>query len=258
MVLLATSPGGAQGLDEDDDPAPPPVPLTGDELRNLGYANDWPTDGVAPLSDGVYTEPIPDSAAHVGVEFRRAAFGRLGGRDAAAVVLATSGGGSGTFYELHVVTRDAAGAAQSIARHMIGDRIRLQGLAFDHDTIRVDFTGHGADDGLCCPTRNITHVFGLSNGALQVVRAAEAPAVQAVEEGPTFLAWFRGHTTSGAILASAGALESVQVFDPAAETWTADSRGLPVDMRPSLPVDPGTLLIVQAREATEIPVPLLP
>ena len=258
MVLLATSPGGAQGLDEDDDPAPPPVPLTGDELRNLGYPNDWPTDGVAPLSDGVYTEPIPDSAAHVGVEFRRAAFGRLGGRDAAAVVLATSGGGSGTFYELHVVTRDAAGAAQSIARHMIGDRIRLQGLAFDHDTIRVDFTGHGADDGLCCPTRNITHVFGLSNGALQVVRAAEAPAVQAVEEGPTFLAWFRGHTTSGAILASAGALESVQVFDPAAETWTADSRGLPVDMRPSLPVDPGTLLIVQAREATEIPVPLLP
>ena len=182
----------------------------------------------------------------------------MGSRAAAAVVLATSGGGSGTFYELHVVTRDANGTAWPVARHLLGDRIVLQGLAFGQDVIRVDFTGHGPDDALCCPTRNVTQVFGLHDGELELVHAAEAPAVQPVAAGPTYLAWFRGHTTSGAILGSAGLLQHVRVFNPDAETWAVDSRDVPLAERPALPVDPGALLIVEAREATEIPVPLLP
>ena len=148
------------------------------------------------------------------VEFRRAAFGELDGRAAAAVVLATSGGGTGTFYELHVLTRDDRGTPRSVARHLLGDRIGLQSLAFDRDTIRVDFTGFAPGDGACCPTRNVTHVFRLLDGELDLVRAAEAPAVQPVAEGATFMAWFRGHTTSRALLASAGLLENVQVFQP--------------------------------------------
>ena len=255
-LLLTTAPSAAQDVDEDE-PTPPPIPITGDELRNLSYPNEWPADGVAPLRDGIYTEPIPDSAARVGVEFRRAAFGQLDGRAAAAVVLATSGGGSGTFYELHVVTRDAGGTPRSVARHLLGDRIGLQGLAFDRDTIRVDFTGFAPGDGACCPTRNVTHVFRLLDGELDLVRAAEAPAVQPVAEGATFMAWFRGHTTSRALLASAGLLENVQVFNPEDETWAVDSRELLPGERPALPIDPGTLVIVVARAPTEIPVPLL-
>ena len=83
-LLLTTAQSAAQDIDEDE-PTPPPIPITGDELRNLSYPNEWPADGVAPLTDGVYTEPIPDSVAQVGVEFRRAAFGQLDGRAAAAV-----------------------------------------------------------------------------------------------------------------------------------------------------------------------------
>ena len=224
-LLLTTAQSAAQDIDEDE-PTPPPIPITGDELRNLSYPNEWPADGVAPLTDGVYTEPIPDSVARVVVEFRRAAFGQLDGRAAAVVVLATSGGGTGAFYELHVLTRDAVGAPRSVARHLLGDRIGLQGLTFDRDTIRVDFTGFAPGDGACCPTRNVTHVFRLLDGELELVRAAEAPAVQAVAEGATFMAWFRGHTTSRALLASAGLLENVQVFNPDDETWAVDPRDL--------------------------------
>ena len=224
-LLLTTAQSAAQDIDEDE-PTPPPIPITGDELRNLSYPNEWPADGVAPLTDGVYAEPIPDSVAQVRVEFRRAAFGELDGRAAAAVVLATSGGGTGTFYELHVLTRDDRGTPRSVARHLLGDRIGLQSLAFDRDTIRVDFTGFAPGDGACCPTRNVTHVFRLLDGELELVRAAEAPAVQPVAEGATFMAWFRGHTTSRALLASTGLLENVQVFNPEDETWAVDSREL--------------------------------
>ena len=256
-MLLTTAQGAAQDLDEDDEPAPPPIPITGDELRNLGYPNEWPADGVAPLTDGVYTEPIPDSVAQVRVEFRRAAFGELDGRAAAAVVLASSGGGTGTFYELHAVTRDEDGEPRSVARHLLGDRIGLQGLTFDGDVVRVDFIGFAPGDGACCPTLAVTQDFGLRDGELVFLHGAESPVWLPLAQGSSFVSWFRGPTTSRAILASAGLLDRVWVLDSSDGRWVLDARHPAPGAGAPILVEQGSHLVLVARAATNVPVLLL-
>ena len=255
-MLLTTAPSAAQDIDEDE-PTPPPIPITGDELRNLSYPNEWPADGVAPLTDGVYTEPIPDSVAQVRVEFRRAAFGQLDGRAAAAVVLATSGGGTGTFYELHAVTRDEDGEPRSVARHLLGDRIGLQGLTFDGDVVRVDFIGFAPSDGLCCPTLAVTREFGLRDGELVFLHGAESPVWLPIAQGSSFVSWFRGPTTSRAILASAGLLDRVWVLDPSDGRWVLDARHPAPGAGAPILVEQGSHLVLVARAATNVPVLLL-
>ena len=84
---------------------------SGVELRELTYPNDFTASGFASLSDGSYCEvAAPGSAAFLDVRLQRSAFGELNGAPAAAVVLATAGGGSGTFFDLHVIVRDGDGA----------------------------------------------------------------------------------------------------------------------------------------------------
>ena len=81
------------------------------ELRELTYPNDFTASGFASLSDGSYREvAAPGSAAFLDVRLQRSAFGARNGAPAAAVVLATAGGGSGTFFDLHVIVRDGDGA----------------------------------------------------------------------------------------------------------------------------------------------------
>ena len=80
-------------------------------MRELTYPNDFTASGFASLSDGSYREvAAPGSAAFLDVRLQRSAFGELNGAPAAAVVLATAGGGSGTFFDLHVIVRDGDGA----------------------------------------------------------------------------------------------------------------------------------------------------
>ena len=181
-IVLSTGPASAQG--------PEPVPISArpamssEELRNLTYPNNLAVDAAAPLTDGTYADlAAPGSAAQVTVQFQRAAFGAVDGEPAAAVVLATNGGGSGTFFDLHLVTRAADGTPRSVARRDLGDRIRLQGLAFAGEAVRIDFTGFAPTDPFCCPTLNLAHEFRLRDGDLELVRGQEAPALLAVPEG---------------------------------------------------------------------------
>lgn len=256
-IVLSTGPASAQG--------PEPVPISArpamgsEELRNLTYPNNLTVDAAAPLTDGTYTEPAaPGSAAQVTVQFQRAAFGAVAGQPAAAVVLATNGGGSGTFFDLHLVTRAADGTPQPVALRALGDRIRLQGLAFAGEAVRIDFTGFAPTDPLCCPTLNVAHEFRLRDGEFELMRGQEAPALLAVPEGLSLAGWFGGPTTSRAILASAPLLDRIWAFDPSDDTWVVDGRELPPNLRHLIPVDRGSGLFLVARAATEVPVPLLP
>ena len=182
----------------------------------------------------------------------------MDGTSAAAVVLRTDPGGSGTFFDLHLVTRSDDGTLSSAAHRLVGDRIRLQGLRFSGSEIRIDFTGFAPTDPLCCPTVNIARQYALRDGALTLTRATESPAHLAVLAGLSLIGWFGGPTTSAAVLASAPFLESVRWLDPATGAWGIDSRELPPLLRRTIAIDRGTGFFVRADEVTAVPVPILP
>lgn len=166
LLLLALALGSA-GCKK---AATPPPPLTVDALRNAEYRSEWPADGVAKLKDGQYEEEIvPGSASKliIVVYPDMHAFGDLNGdgADDAAVVLATSGGGSGTFISLEAMVNDK-GAPKHVASTPLGDRAQIKSVRIEGGEIAVDMVTHGPDDPMCCPTLESTKKFKLEGDAL--------------------------------------------------------------------------------------------
>ena len=95
------------------------------------------------------------------------AFGDLDGDGIAdaAVVVFTSGGGSGTFrYLIAVLDRD--GTPEQAARVYLGDRVQVESVTIASGEIVMDMLAHRRSDGLCCPTLNITRGFALRGDQL--------------------------------------------------------------------------------------------
>jgi hypothetical protein len=150
-------------------PEPPP-PLTVEMLMNAVYHSEWPAEGVAKLTDGEYEEEIVPGAASkltIVVYPDMYAFGDLNGDgvDDAAVVLATSGGGSGTFISLEAVLNDQ-GTPKHVASAELGDRTKIESVAIESGEITVELVTHGPNDPLCCPTVEATHKYKLQGDTL--------------------------------------------------------------------------------------------
>jgi len=145
-------------------------PLTLEALKNAAYLSEWPADGVAQLVDGEYEEEIvPGAASKLIIVFYpdMYAFGDLDGDgvEDAAVVLATSGGGSGTFISLEAVINDR-GTPNHVATASLGDRVQVNSVAIESGEITVDMVTHGPDDPLCCPTLEVTQTYRLQGDKL--------------------------------------------------------------------------------------------
>lgn len=236
-----------------------PPPITHAELSSLTYPSEHTDAGAAPLTDGAYSEPAaPGSTARTVVQLRRAAYGAIDGQPAAAVVLAASAGGTGRFYDLHLVMRATDGTPQPVAARHLGDRIRLQGLTFVGDTVRIDFTGFAPADSFCCPTLNIAQEFALTDGRLELVRAMEVPALLDLPQGFSLLGWLGRPTASGAILAANPQLHSLWTYDTASRVWIGDGAALASASRTPFTIRRGDGLFVWARTATQLAQPLLP
>ena len=80
-------------------------------------------------------------------------FGDLDGDgvDDAIVVLVSSGGGSGIFYQLVAVTQ-RNGIVETPAVKSLGDRITINQINIANRVVTVDMITHGPDDPSCCPT----------------------------------------------------------------------------------------------------------
>jgi len=80
-------------------------------------------------------------------------FGDLDGDDVddAIVVLVSSGGGSGIFYQLVAVTLHN-GIVETPAVKSLGDRIKINQINIRGGNVTVDMITHGPDDPSCCPT----------------------------------------------------------------------------------------------------------
>jgi predicted small lipoprotein YifL len=151
LVLLSLSSLVACGQKT---PEPPP-PLTVEMLKNAEYKSEWPAEGVAKLTDGEYQEEIVPGAASklvIALYPDMHAFGDLNGDgvDDAAVVLATSGGGSGTFISLEAVLNEE-GRPKHVASASLGDRAQIKSVAIESGEITVDMVTHGPEDPMCCP-----------------------------------------------------------------------------------------------------------
>jgi heat shock protein HslJ len=144
------------------------VELSPETLANLAYQSEWVDGGMAQLVGGELRQPVaPGSATETLIQITDAmAFGQLpDGRDAAAVVIITSPGGSGTFYDLALVAEED-GTLQNVASAFLGDRPLIDAIAFEGDSIIAQMVVHGPDDPMCCPTQQVQVTFGLVNGEL--------------------------------------------------------------------------------------------
>lgn len=136
-------------------------------LQNAEYWTQWTPEGVVRLEDGEYRAPAaPGSASEIVVALSEyVATGELNGEPAAAVILHTSGGGSGTFYELHVmVERD--GQPHDVAWTQLGDRVEINSLAIEADEVVIDMVTQGPDDPMCCPTQQVVQTYALEGESL--------------------------------------------------------------------------------------------
>jgi heat shock protein HslJ len=177
--------------------------LTADDVLNATYTNEWPQEGVAPLVDGAYEEEImPGSASKITVMVvpEQYAFGDLNGdgADDAVAILASSGGGSGTFISLEALLNEG-GVAQHVATAQLGDRAQVQSVDIVDATVVVAMVTHGPNDPMCCPSLSVVDTYELQGDSLgQVSRVeqeppvGETPPADAGLLGPIWL-WQRYH-----------------------------------------------------------------
>ena len=148
----------------------PAVPaLTVEALRNAAYRSEWVSGGLAQLIDGEYTQTYDEEPASQLIitltDF--VAFGDLDGNgiDDAAVILVTTGGGSGAFYDLAAVLNEQ-GQPRHVDTASLGDRVVIQALSVESGEIMVPMVAHGEDDPLCCPTMQVTRRYELDERRL--------------------------------------------------------------------------------------------
>jgi heat shock protein HslJ/LysM repeat protein len=159
-ALLAASGGGT---------APAPAGLSTQELGNATYHGIYAepvtlTDGKyegAPFVEGGASRPtvtlIPEPVG----------YGDLNGdgQADAAVLLAESSGGSGTFiYLAAMVVQD--GGPQNVATTLLGDRVQVQSLTIEAGQIVVKELTFGPDDPMCCPSQEAVKTFELQGDQL--------------------------------------------------------------------------------------------
>ncbi|MGD2176639.1 MAG: polysaccharide deacetylase family protein [Anaerolineae bacterium] len=158
---------------------PAPVSfLTWETLRNTGYPNEWPSEGIAQLEDGEYRERyMPDSASEMVINLAPyRLFGELNGDgiEDAAVILIAAPGGSGTFYYLAAVLNQD-GQPRPLGSQFLGDRVFIRGLSIDEGLIWIDLDVAGPDDPMYCPTDHKRQAYAVEGEKLVLVDEEDLP-----------------------------------------------------------------------------------
>lgn len=149
-----------------------PAPLTVDVLKNATYVSEFVKAGQAQLQDGMYEEQAAANSASKNtlILTDHIAFGDVNGDPIAdaAVVLAASGGGSGTFYTLAIVI-NRMGNPYHFHSASLGDRVRVEAVEIEDAVITVRMMTHGEGDAMCCPTQAEVRRYNLGFGVLRLL-----------------------------------------------------------------------------------------
>ena len=153
-VKTATTPERASGMSAFD---------------GVRFRTEWTDSGTVVLTKGRYVEPAePGSASQVVIQLSdRGAKGIVDGRETAAAVLISSGGGSGTFYDLVLLIWGQDGWKQTDTTPL-GDRVKVHSVTLSGREVIVDLTEQGPDDPMCCPTLRRTKRYEVQAGRLKV------------------------------------------------------------------------------------------
>lgn len=150
----------------------PPGAFTPDALANATYPSMLLEGAAVKLTDGRFHEPgrgitftlLPEPVGH----------GVIDGVPVAAVLLAESGGGSGTFVSL-VLVGQVAGQPVGLATASLGDRPRVKHVAIrDDGTVTVQMVQVGAQDRFCCPATPMSVDYVYADGQLAARRVSSA------------------------------------------------------------------------------------
>jgi uncharacterized lipoprotein YbaY len=146
-------------------PAPTPVPavapLTLTQLGNATYNVQDAPGGKVTLKDGkAEVEIAPGSATKYTAQISEPlANGTLNGKPYAAAILITSGGGSGTFYNLAVVPNENGNPGAGVTV-LLGDRIQVASAAFQNDAVQVNYLDRKPEDSFATePSVPVTKYF---------------------------------------------------------------------------------------------------
>ncbi len=145
------------------------------DLGSMTFLSTWFPSGKVTLSRGEYREPAaPDSASEIMVKLSdKKVFGMINGRQSGAVVLITDPGGSGTFYDLALLSKEAEGwVNRDIA--FLGDRVKVHTIEIKNNEIVVSITTHGPGEPMCCPTLEVKKRFAVQEGRLVPAAGGES------------------------------------------------------------------------------------
>jgi hypothetical protein len=172
LIVCAALLAGGCGPRPGDAPAEPaatdspaaPSPISAEALLDATYPSLMLSAGTATLTDGRYSDPL--QGITITLLPAPMAQGVIAGEAVTAVLIAESGGGSGTFISV-ILMREVDGELQSIASASLGDRPRVKDLQLDDQgRLTVDLLQVGAHDKFCCPATPMTVEYSYRAGEL--------------------------------------------------------------------------------------------
>ncbi|MDF1498439.1 MAG: hypothetical protein P1P85_03770 [Patescibacteria group bacterium] len=150
--------------------------LTVKSLKNAKYNSIFWKNETIKLKDGSYTRKYSDSASvgYLGIFDNKILFGDLNGdgEKDAVIILDSSFGGTGHFYELVAVV-NKNGEPLQIASENLGDRSIINSLEINNGKIIIDMITHGPMDGGCCPTLRKVFEYELKENELVIISEKE-------------------------------------------------------------------------------------
>jgi heat shock protein HslJ len=178
-----------------------PPGLSPQELANATYKSQYTISPTVTLQNGRYSEPAaPGSATEtVIIMTRNLAYGDMNGEQSAAVVLVSNPGGSGTFYDLHLMFAPQ-GQAVNPATAFLGDRVQINDVKIENSLIVVDMVQAGPNDPMCCPSQHVIKSYSWEKDNLVEV-SSEVVADSAAEPqlvGPVWQ-WQKSEMTDGMV-----------------------------------------------------------
>lgn len=148
------------------------------ELRNATYSGLPDLPGPVTLRDGRWEgEPYEKGGASrpsVTLAGGLRAVGEIDGRVLAAVILAQSSGGSGSFSHLALVERKNGGL-ENVATAPLGDRVQIRSATIAGNQVQVGVVRAAPDDPACCPGEVADLSWKLEGGKLVPLAATEKP-----------------------------------------------------------------------------------